>query len=808
MLLNEPQRLHMLTPDGQEPKKKLELEKRSIGPSQDEISKPLPASITRPGSNKSPPPKIQGMENAPPRSASHQAFHELKLAADRSRSTSPRLFQDGPRSRPTKRAARLLPRSKSHETALHSDNISQDDKVDIYAHDDDNTNKKSTSKLSSNNIVRPMKPAATNTVARYPQKQQAKAKVSSVTSYSPQQAKASRHRHRRFTEIQEGIAREDAETAYSRSMTTNVNAPFRSAPGAFRVEGICSSSDDDNDEDYYTSDDKQDNYTTSDNETDENADDTAAQFEQQQQQYLFSATEDPIQATLVANETDIWEEQLEREREWAEREATMKQRELELERKMKQMMMQSVVVSGPVVVEAQAVTAPVVIAEEEEKRGGRFFRNFSRKRNGSNDNAKAPPPTLTFPTVHTLVAKQLGTTTTSSSSSALARSSDEDAGSNQLVRMTANNKSIPILALHELSLGKIIGSSTFNNVVVVLKVSSMNKQQQQGGDDGGNSKNTEEQDKQTALRDALSERIQQTKKYKYVIKRLQSNSTNGEPRKIQYAALQLQAEACLLSNLNHANIVQVHAMARGADAQDSAMGDFFYLMEQLDPNTLHDRIGKSWKRKIRGPQFFMERVQVATNLAAALDHLHSLNIMYCDLKPENVGFGGNGTLKLFNFGGAKILRRSTRPYDKSTVTAKPFAGTHPYVAPEVALKRPCGLGIDAYAFGILLWEIMTMKEPFGDLMIHEYSEQVIKGKARPKLDKKTPAVLNEIMVHCWHHDPASRPCISQVHLKLIEFQQQVILSSETKNGGYRWRSLAARHGGFYNSTCPAFSIRD
>jgi serine/threonine protein kinase len=141
-------------------------------------------------------------------------------------------------------------------------------------------------------------------------------------------------------------------------------------------------------------------------------------------------------------------------------------------------------------------------------------------------------------------------------------------------------------------------------------------------------------------------------------------------------------------------------------------------------------------------------------------------------------------LKVYNFGGAKALTQSRQPYDKSCYTTSPYVGTHPYVAPEVALKRPSGISVDTYAFSIVLWEIMTMKEPFADLMIHEYTEMVIRCNNRPKLDRKTPSELNDIMSACWHYDPSRRPCMKDVHLKLIQFQEQLDIP-ERKKGFFR-----------------------
>jgi serine/threonine protein kinase len=240
----------------------------------------------------------------------------------------------------------------------------------------------------------------------------------------------------------------------------------------------------------------------------------------------------------------------------------------------------------------------------------------------------------------------------------------------------------------------------------------------------------------------------------------------------------------LLANLNHPNIIQLAGMSEGSLSMGHAPNDsFFFIMDQLLDNLL-DRLTKSWRRKIRGPQFLLDRVKIASDLASAIDYLHSLNIMYGDLKPENVGFDRDGTLKLSNFGVAKALTQGKQPHDTSCYTTTPHVGTHPYVAPEAALRRPSGISVDTYAFGILVWEIMTMKEPFADLMIHEYTEKVIRRQKRPSLDKKTPVVLNNLMSACWDHDPCKRPIMRDVHVNLLKFQEQLDVP-EAKKGFFR-----------------------
>jgi serine/threonine protein kinase len=487
------------------------------------------------------------------------------------------------------------------------------------------------------------------------------------------------------------------------------------------------------------------------------------------------ATEDPIQAMLVEDQEEL------KERELAEREAKIKQRELELERKMQQMAAGSAV-------RAQVVAAAPEPTKTKNKGLLGMFR-FGRGQKKTADSPKqakrtsvttqlvtsnaAKPATL----VNKLVENQLGT---SPRGRAAARTTNLGEFASQFNRKP--HTSTPLFDRDEIRLGEKLGEGKFNTVITLKGLDLQEAWEYPESQRAGLAQ--EYIEKQSDLREELARKCQMNGRT-YALKYLQKDlDACIRPQ----AALELMSEASLLATLSHENIIQVAGMSEGSLAVENGSStpnlDFFFIMEELQDN-LFDRLTKSWRRKVRGPQFFLDRVKVATDLASAIDYLHSLNIMICDLKPENVAFSGrDGHLKLYNFGGAKALTASTKPYDSYCYTMSPYEGTHPYVAPEVVFKRPSGISVDAYAFAIILWEIMTMKEPFADLMVHEYTEQVFQQNKRPRLDKKTPVELNEIMAACWDSDPRRRPCMKDVHLNLLKFQQQLDVP-ETKKGFFR-----------------------
>ena len=144
-------------------------------------------------------------------------------------------------------------------------------------------------------------------------------------------------------------------------------------------------------------------------------------------------------------------------------------------------------------------------------------------------------------------------------------------------------------------------------------------------------------------------------------------------------------------------------------------------------------------------RFPLEKAQFyAGQIVFVLDYLHSKNIIYRNLKPENILLNKNGYVKISDFGLSKVIEDRTYT----------MCGTPGYLAPEIILNKGYGLSVDWWAFGILLYEMICGVDPFSDEDTMKIYENILAGKIQFTSDFNESS--RSLIKHLLEHDLSKR----------------------------------------------------
>ena len=164
-------------------------------------------------------------------------------------------------------------------------------------------------------------------------------------------------------------------------------------------------------------------------------------------------------------------------------------------------------------------------------------------------------------------------------------------------------------------------------------------------------------------------------------------------------------EAQILASLNHPNIAAIYGI-------EESEGTRALVLELVEGPTLADRISK-------GPIPLDEALPIAKQIAEALEAAHEAGVIHRDLKPANIKVREDGTVKVLDFGLAKALDPSPTgdPSQSPTLTAAAtqmgvIMGTAAYMSPEQARGKPVDRRADIWAFGAVLFELLTGTQAF------------------------------------------------------------------------------------------------
>ena len=223
------------------------------------------------------------------------------------------------------------------------------------------------------------------------------------------------------------------------------------------------------------------------------------------------------------------------------------------------------------------------------------------------------------------------------------------------------------------------------------------------------------------------------------IKFLSDDLADAEARR------RFQREAQMASSLNHPHIVTVHDIGEFEGRQ-------YLVTEYVDGGTLKDWV----KEKRRTPK---EVAELLTGVADGLAAAHQAGILHRDIKPMNILVARNGYAKLADFGLAKLaedgaIDLAARSPEGPTRPGL-ILGTIAYMSPEQASGQPLDSRSDIFSFGVVLYEMLSGKRPFGGQTDLEVLKTIIHGEL-PPLSEEVPEAYRNVVEKALEKSPAER----------------------------------------------------
>ncbi|MCH7547495.1 MAG: protein kinase, partial [Planctomycetes bacterium] len=215
-----------------------------------------------------------------------------------------------------------------------------------------------------------------------------------------------------------------------------------------------------------------------------------------------------------------------------------------------------------------------------------------------------------------------------------------------------------------------------------------------------------------------------------------------------------EREAKLLASLNHPHIATIHGL-------EEAEGNQYLILEYIEGETLAERLA-------RGAIPVDEALPIAKQIAEAIEAAHEKGVIHRDLKPANIKFTADGEVKVLDFGLAKAIEEQSStaseiansptmaPHGSPTISGV-ILGTAGYLSPEQARGRPVDKRADIFAFGCVLFEMLTGEKLFtGETVTDSLASTLKVEPTWAELPADTPPTIHLLLRRCLAKDRKRR----------------------------------------------------
>jgi len=217
-----------------------------------------------------------------------------------------------------------------------------------------------------------------------------------------------------------------------------------------------------------------------------------------------------------------------------------------------------------------------------------------------------------------------------------------------------------------------------------------------------------------------------------------------------------EREAKAIAGLSHQNIAGIYGVEEQEDAK-------YLILEYIDGLTLADRLDA-------GQLPLEDALEIAVQITAGVEAAHEAGIIHRDLKPENIKIDSEGVVKILDFGLAKSddgQSTTSVQLDAATLTqhnpqhsptiAGAILGTAAYMSPEQARGRRVDKRTDVWAFGVILYEMLTGASPFqGETATDSIGAVLHKDIDVSRLPNGTPSNVHHVLMRCLERDKSKR----------------------------------------------------